>query len=270
LRGIGLEDCLAPIVSLGGERLETPEIRAQRQAISNIKNSAGFVGRLYPVLVDKHGEIIDGRHRLKADPSWPTVEVKNVDSEERRLIARLVANVCRREVSSTEKTEILRNLGRLYLKQGLHPNQLAKEISQKTGMSYRWVMKYIPDNLKMRPGLGGPKKLKNLYPSIYTSKVAVLATEEYKLLGEPREKVANLASYSNTKFATIILDKRFYLRLKEAASALGVSPDVIINNALLQTLQKVEKLAKENSPPLRSAFKSENSNSSPSMDTIWA
>lgn len=71
--------------------------------------------------------------------------------------------------------------------------------------------------------------------------VAALATEEYKLLIEPKEKVANLANYSNTKFAAIILDERFYLKLKRVPS---------------QTLQKVEKLAKEKALPLRFAFKS--------------
>ena len=197
-------------------------------------------------MVDKEGNIIDGRHRLKADPKWPTFTIKTIDSEEDRLIATLVANVCRRKVSSIEKTDILENLGRIYLKEGLNHSQLAKRISEKTGMTYRWVMKYLPDYLKMRPGLGGPKKLK----CGKIGKDAASITEKYGLLRKSQKKVVNIVNYSNTNFATIILDKQFYLKLKEVSSVLGVNPNVIINNALLQTLQAIEKLANESNPSL--------------------
>jgi len=229
---------------LSGEKLEEQKTQAQKQTISYLMNSARLIGQLYPVLVDKQGNVIDGEHRIKADPSWPTVEVQTVFSEEQKIVAKLVANVCRRNVSSTEKTTILRDLGRLYLKQGLKPSKLAMEISRKTGLTYRWVMKYIPSDFKMRPGLGGPKTR----PKLCGNKRALLTTEEEKqeLLHEPPEKVASITNYSNTEFATIILNRRFYLKLKEAASALDVNPNIILNNALLLTLRQVEKLAKLN------------------------
>jgi hypothetical protein len=233
--------------------LRTPKIPTQRQVISDLKHSAALVGKLYPVLVDKHGKIIDGRCRLEADPNWPRVEVKSVDSEKGRLLARIISNVCRRDVSSTEKTEMLRELGHICLGQGIHPGGLVKEISEKTGMSYRWVMKYIPDDLKMRPGLGGPKKLESFYKSkinLYESKVAPFATDEYELFLEPQERVAKLAHYSNTNFVTIVVEKQFYLKLKAAVAELDANLDVIINNALLLTLQKVEKWAKQKSTPV--------------------
>lgn len=35
-----------------------------------IRDSVAEVGHLYPVLVDQHGRILDGKHRLRADPGW--------------------------------------------------------------------------------------------------------------------------------------------------------------------------------------------------------
>lgn len=243
---------MASFVSSSASRLEARESRkhgveAQRQVISDLRKSAELVGRLYPVLVDKHGKVIDGYHRLKADPDWPKMKVQTVVSEELGLLVRLISNFCRRDICSAEKSELLAKLGRLYLDQGVHQSELAERISMKTGMSYRWVMKYIPDGFKVRPGLGGPKKLEELD----ISRVARLTTDEYTLFLEPEKRVANLSNYSNTKFATIIVEKQFYLKLKEAAAELGVDADVIINNALILTLQKVEKLAKERMSSLK-------------------
>jgi hypothetical protein len=212
----------------------------ERKIISDLKLSASVIGKLYPVLVDKHGRVIDGKHRLKADPNWFRVEVPGVESEEHLLILRLVSNVCRRNVPSSEKTEMLDELGQIYLEQGVPHNELVKKIVQKTGMSYRWVMKYASDELKVRPGFGGPKSQK----SIYQDKIADHAAVEDKLFSVPLEKVASLLSYSNTNFATILVEKRFYLKLEEAAHKLGISVDVIINNALLLALQRMNQLAK--------------------------
>ena len=67
-----------------------------------------------------------------------------------------------------------------------------------------------------------------------------------ELLLKPSERVARLTNYSNTNFVTIMVEKQFYLKFKEAATELGVDVDVIINNALLLAFQKVKKLAKQN------------------------
>ncbi len=37
---------------------------------SSINNSSEVVGQLYLVLRDAEGEVIDGFHRLDADPKW--------------------------------------------------------------------------------------------------------------------------------------------------------------------------------------------------------
>ena len=211
-----------------------------REIISDIKRSASIVGKLYPVLVDSRGRVIDGAHRLKADPTWFKVEVPDMESEEHRLLARLISNVCRRKVPSEEKTEMLDSLGQFYLEQGVPHSELVKKIVQNTGMSYRWVMKYASDLLKVRPGLGGPRSQK----SAYENEVAWRATSKDRLLSEPSERIANFTIYSNTNFATILVEKRFYSQLNEAATELGVDIDIIINNALLMALQRIKQLVK--------------------------
>jgi len=132
---------------------------------SGLRLSSRRVGWLYPVLLDKHGNVIDGKHRLAADANWPKMRLDHVKSKEDRLIARLICNVCRRNVSAGEKSEIVQELGELHVKAGVKPGkELVSKISEETGMSYRWVMKYLPDNFKERPGVGGPSPVNSSLP----------------------------------------------------------------------------------------------------------
>jgi len=119
-----------------------------KHVVSDLKASSERVGRLYPVLLDRHGNVIDGRHRLAADENWPKLKLENVETEEQRLLARLISNVCRRHVSAEEKTEVLGRLGETYLKEGVETGKIAYKIAERTGMSYRWVAKYLPDKFK--------------------------------------------------------------------------------------------------------------------------
>ena len=78
-----------------------------------------------------------------------------IETEEQRLVGRLVSNVCRRHISAQEKMDMLEKLGQIYLSQGLTVGKIAPKIAEETGMSYRWVMNYLPDKYKERPGLEG-------------------------------------------------------------------------------------------------------------------
>jgi hypothetical protein len=215
---------------------------------SGLRLSSRRVGRLYPVLLDKHGNVIDGKHRLAADANWPKMRLDHVESEEDRLIARLICNVCRRNVSAEEKREILQELGELHVKAGLKPGtELASKISEETGMSYRWVMKYLPDNFKERPGVGGPPlvfNLTNVKEKLYKGKVACRATQEYEqLLGEPKERVLTVKKYNNTDFMNIVIERQFYARLQESPEKLRIEPEAIISNIFFSALRKLEQLA---------------------------
>jgi hypothetical protein len=215
-----------------------------------LKASSERVGRLYPILLDRHGNVIDGRHRLAADENWPKMRLEHVETEEDMLVARLISNVCRRHMPAEEKTEMLGKLGETYLSEGVKPGKIAHKIAEETGMSYRWVMNYLPDKFKARPGLGGPSKAlsfdkhKEKTPK---SKVASLATGDVKLLfSDPQQKILTAKNYANTKFVNVVLEKRFYMRVEKTAEKLGTEPDLIINNMLLLTLKKLEDMAKQN------------------------
>ncbi|HUW49154.1 MAG TPA: hypothetical protein VMW36_10470 [Patescibacteria group bacterium] len=215
--------------------------------VSNLKGSSRKVGKLYPVLLDRHGNIIDGKHRLAADSDWPKIRLDHIASEKERVLARLVGNMCRRTISNSEKREMLKKLGGIYLEQGEKPGKLAYRIAEETGMSYRWVMKYLPERMKARPGLGGPSassvgfdKCKGDYN---ISKVAQRATIDLtKLLTRSQEKPIVIKTYTNASFVSLTLEKRVYEDFERFAKQLGLTAETIISNAMLMVLREVESM----------------------------
>ena len=111
----------------------------------SLKDSVKKVGMLVPIIKSKSGEIIDGNHRLEENPAWKdfSVTVNSIDTPVKEAIARLTINVCRRKVSREEKEFLV----------GLIARQTgwdAYQIADATGMSYEWVLKYFPEDLKDR------------------------------------------------------------------------------------------------------------------------
>lgn len=178
--------------------------------VEDLRFSGERVGRLYPVLLDRYGNVVDGLHRLEADPNRPKIRLDHIESDE------LIANVCRRVSAEERKTKCC-EFGELYVKAGVKPGaELARKISEVTGMSFRWVMMYLPDRLKERPGIGGPSRasdLPNVKKIFIKGKVARLATESFQLaffVVEPAERVLTVKKYANTDFVLVMLKKRFY------------------------------------------------------------
>ena len=114
------------------------------------------IGQLYPVLLDSEGNVIDGFHRLKVDPDWRTEKLPEIDTEEKLLVARCVANWHRRQVSREEKEEWINGLAEIYKKQGLKVrrevktkqggyriNEITQKISEVTGLDISTVRDYI-------------------------------------------------------------------------------------------------------------------------------
>ena len=221
---------------------------SRKDVISELRASGNRVGRLYPILLDKHGNIIDGLHRFEADENWPKIVLENIGTVKDKLIARLISNVCRRHVSAEEKSEILEGLGEVYFGEGLEPGKIAYEIAEETGMSYRWVMNYLPDKYKTRPGFVGPSKALSLYKSEGKTQkgkgLRYVILENELSLSDPQHKILTINNYANTKFVNIVLEKRFYTKVEKIAEKLCTKPDIIINNALLLTLKKLEDMAK--------------------------
>ena len=111
------------------------------------------VGQLYPVLVDAKGNIIDGIHRLEADPKWRKEKIPEIDTEEKLLVARCVANWHRRQVSREEKEEWINSLARIYKKQGLkverNKNEIKLKIAEVAGLNPDTVLMFLRSEFKV-------------------------------------------------------------------------------------------------------------------------
>lgn len=140
----------------GPEPAKEPEKSAEPEASTKveIEDETAYLrptyeklGALSPVLRAQSGEVIDGLHRLKVDPGWHSLVVYDINDPVKVAMARLVINVCRRQVPVEEKTELLATIAKL-------TEWTPQQIAEATGMSYTWVMKYLPDEYKQRPGAG--------------------------------------------------------------------------------------------------------------------
>ena len=109
--------------------------------VEDLRRTKKLFGALYPVLLDPEGNVIDGRHRLAADPDWPKVTVDWLSDPISAKMLKLISNTARRDVSAEEKTRLL---GELAEDTELTPRALAQAI----GMSYSWVLKYLPEKYK--------------------------------------------------------------------------------------------------------------------------
>lgn len=118
------------------------------------------IGQLYPILIDAEGNIIDGHHRQKADPSWRTETISEIDTEEKLLIARCAANWHRRPISREEKEKWINDLAKLYQEQGYkikgepltiiykgkpytNSNQIVAKIMDEIGLSENTVLRHL-------------------------------------------------------------------------------------------------------------------------------
>jgi transcriptional regulator with XRE-family HTH domain len=192
-------------------------------------------GRLYPVLLDRHGNIIDGMHRLTADKKWPKITIENIETEEQRLIARIISNVCRRHIPAKEKREMLGRLGEIYQKEGVEQGKIAYKIAEKTGMSYRWVMKYLPNQFK------DDVKSESARAARRAAEDAKRSEEPKEIVEPPKEKILTVQKYANTHFVNVIVEKPFYTRLERMAEKLGTTPEVLISNIFLKGLKELEE-----------------------------
>jgi len=117
--------------------------------------------QLYPILVDEAGEVIDGKHRLQADPNWKKMKVEGIKTTKDRLIARMVANGCRREIPAKEKKRWVNDLAKILKKEGIRAGGktfppdyeigIATTISRLTGWTEPTVHKYLADRFKGDP-----------------------------------------------------------------------------------------------------------------------
>lgn len=128
----------------------------------NRRRTVDAVGQLYPVLLSKDGQVIDGFHRLNGNPDWKTQTLEHIDSDEKLLLARAISNWHRRSISKEEKIAWINGLAQLYLDQGFMvldnnhstsgtpANQIVDKIKLELGISHPTIMRFLHDKYKQK------------------------------------------------------------------------------------------------------------------------
>ena len=177
-------------------------------------------------MVDYYGRIIDGNHRSGTNKNWRKEKLNHIKTEEDLLIARLACNTVRRTVTSREKTNTLANLAEIYLAKGIPIGKLSYELMDKTGMSYRWIAKYLPKKYKQNKNttiltLNKEKK----------GNVIKYKTKSFPLKESP-EDALKIKLFSNTNFRSLIIADNLYVAIEKKANELDISVTKLLYNAI--------------------------------------
>ena len=122
----------------------------------DLGESRRSVRELYPVLLDAHGNVIDGFHRLRADPDWRTETLEHIRTPTQLVLARIIANTHRRSVSREEREEQINELARCLLEDEKVPREeLIPTIVDLTTFSDKYLRDLLSEEYKTRPGIGG-------------------------------------------------------------------------------------------------------------------
>jgi len=219
----------------------------EKEFMENLRASKEKVGMILPIMEDYHGEIIDGLHRLKVDKNWPRVRLENVKTEKDRIIMRIALNIVRRNAPAREKTELLERLGEILLEEGVKPGEISKRIAEETGMSYTWVMKYLPDRFK------DEDKAPHVTRRV-TSKIIRLL----EFLKPPKEKLLTVSNYANTDRLHIIVEKPLHEEIRKVIKNLDVTPDAFLQKTILEKCREMKALKPEDVEALRALLNKAN------------
>jgi len=122
----------------------------------DLTESRRSVRELYPVLLDAHGNVIDGFHRLRADPDWRTETLEHIKTPTQLVLARIIANTHRRAISREEREEQINELARCLLEgENVPREELISTIAELTTFSDDYIRRLTSDDYKLRPGVGG-------------------------------------------------------------------------------------------------------------------
>lgn len=123
-----------------------------KEIVERIKKSAEKVGQIYPIILDINNQVVDGQHRKEADPNWKTQKRDDIKTVKDRLKVRLVSNHARKSSIPETWKEDLGEMAKQYTNEGLGPGEIGKEIAKETGLPYRTIMKYLPNEYKRSEG----------------------------------------------------------------------------------------------------------------------
>jgi hypothetical protein len=140
-------------------------VSVDEEVIKNLKRSREIVGELEEVLVTPDGEVIDGKHRLKAYPGWKTrtVDINRKDA----LILKLHKNY-RRSVSKQETKQLLLELAQTLEKEGTPPEQISQQVVKLSPYSETYTLSLLPKKYKQqKKAEAGQKATKATYKVLF-------------------------------------------------------------------------------------------------------
>ena len=114
----------------------------------NLAETRRSLDELYPVLLDAHGNLIDGNSRLDAAPGWRTDTRENIRTRSQLWLARIVANSCRRVVSREERATQFTELANSLVEEGMPKEDAVSTVAGLTTFSDRYVRELLPDEYK--------------------------------------------------------------------------------------------------------------------------
>jgi hypothetical protein len=115
----------------------------------DLGESKRSVRELYPVLLDAHGNVIDGYHRLRADPGWRTETLEHIKTPVQLVLARIIANTHRRSIGREEREEEINELARcLSEDEGVPREALVPTIVELTTFTDRYIRGLLSSDYK--------------------------------------------------------------------------------------------------------------------------
>jgi len=158
-----------PKVLVGSEQTPKPPMDSapvdkspnaiDEEIVESLKGSSTKIGHLYPILVDSFGNTIDGFHRRKANPNWPTFKVEAVTDALQLAKARLIANE-RRNVPAEEKKALLNQIAKMT---GWTPKQIAEDLGWSEQTIYRYLSTEFKNPEKIEAGKAGGQAIAQAY-----------------------------------------------------------------------------------------------------------
>ncbi len=159
-------------------------------------------------------------------------------------MARLISNVCRRTVSRKEKTEILGTLSEIMLREGVQKGDIGRKIAEESGMSYRWVAKYLPQEYK--DDLQSARASSGRHPA----RLAWIV----RLLKPPTMNLVSVSKYANTNCAIYTVKRSLHEKVERAAKTFGTTPKILIQNILEEKLREIRSLKRKEIEAVESAI----------------
>ena len=101
---------------------------------SDYELSRSRLGPLIRILRAADGELLDGFHRMEANPDWPEEILTQIKTPRQKLAVKIATNALRRRAPETEIANYVQNLANEIQKEGVSAADVIKEIVLDTGL----------------------------------------------------------------------------------------------------------------------------------------